>query len=807
MKLARPQLTDPGLTALKTAVRAAIVMPAVFAVASQLIQQPQASIFASFGSFAILIFVDFAGPPRTRLTAYLTLAAAGAVLVVLGSLCSRNAWLAAAAMAVVGFAILFAGVFNGYLAAGGTAAILAFVLAVSVPAPPAAIPWRLAGWGLASAAGICAVMLLWPPRQGKTLREEAARACLALADLAAGALATDQQTLTARSAAAGQLVSDLRAKLQSAPHRPTGPTGPAAALAALIDELHWLLASLQIVTGTADSPAGGSGTGSQGTAGRQSPATDGPATGGSGGPGTDGPATGGLRLTSTTAGDLCRDENAEAMMAAADVLRACAARLRGGSGRPDTGRLMQAQERVVRALGQRISRLPRDLGDQALESLVGRSFRIRAISYTTRQIAAYALAATGAAAEAADIPARSSLAQSPVSSAPAAAGRDDRRRAAPPWRLAALPAALQAIRDLAAEDASSGSVWLRNSVRGAAGLAIAVFIAQRADLQHSFWVVLGTLSVLRSNALGTGRSVVSALAGTAAGIVVGAAILIALGASDRVLWGILPAAVLVAAYAPRVISFAAGQAAFTVVLVVLFNIIQPTGWKVGLIRIEDVAIGFAVSLGVGLLFWPRGAAAVLRRNLAAAYSHGADYVAVAAWALTGGGHSGDPAQAGQSADTAVHRLDDAFRQYLAERSVKRMNPEGTAVLVAGARRVLRAGRSLDALSLLMTDGQEDAGSRQYGTSMDGQIESVRSWYVTLADSLANRTTVPRPQAADPPDRQRLMHEVRDYIASGDAPARHGALLVLWASEHLDILRRLEGQLADEVSAASAELPG
>src|ERR1035441_9642085 len=96
--------------------------------------------------------------------------------------------------------------------------------------PPAAIPWRLAGWGLASAAGICAVMLLWPPRQGKTLREEAARACLALADLAAGALATDQQPLAARSAAAGQLVSDLRAKLQSAPHRPTGPTGPAAAL-------------------------------------------------------------------------------------------------------------------------------------------------------------------------------------------------------------------------------------------------------------------------------------------------------------------------------------------------------------------------------------------------------------------------------------------------------------------------------------------------------------------------------------------------------------------------------------------------
>jgi hypothetical protein len=41
-------------------------------------------------------------------------------------------------------------------------------------------------------------------------------------------------------------------------------------------------------------------------------------------------------------------------------------------------------------------------------------------------------------------------------------------------------------------------------------------------LQHGFWVVLGTLSVLRSNALGTGRSILSALAGTAVGILAGA---------------------------------------------------------------------------------------------------------------------------------------------------------------------------------------------------------------------------------------------------------------------------------------------
>ena len=199
------------------------------------------------------------------------------------------------------------------------------------------------------------------------------------------------------------------------------------------------------------------------------------------------------------------------------------------------------------------------------------------------------------------------------------------------------------------------SVWFRNSVRGAVGLAIAVFIAQKSGLQHSFWVVLGTLSVLRSNALGTGRSVISALAGTAVGIVIGAAILIPLKGDDTVLWAILPVAVLLGGYAPRVISFAAGQAAFTVVVLVLFNIIQPTGWKVGILRIEDVAVGFAISLGVGLVFWPRGAAALLRQNLAAAYSRTSDYVAAMVEQLERAGRRREPGSRAELAATTAVR--------------------------------------------------------------------------------------------------------------------------------------------------------
>ena len=82
----------------------------------------------------MLVLASFSGPPRSRFIAYLSLGISGAVLVPVGTACSGNAWLAAAAMAVVGFVILFSGVINGYFAAGGTAAILVFVLSVSVPA-------------------------------------------------------------------------------------------------------------------------------------------------------------------------------------------------------------------------------------------------------------------------------------------------------------------------------------------------------------------------------------------------------------------------------------------------------------------------------------------------------------------------------------------------------------------------------------------------------------------------------------------------------------------------------------------------
>ena len=72
----------------------------------------------AFSDQVITGLVEFSGPVRSRLVAYLVLACAGAASVVLGTRCSRDARLAAGTMALVAFAILFAGVINSYFAAG-----------------------------------------------------------------------------------------------------------------------------------------------------------------------------------------------------------------------------------------------------------------------------------------------------------------------------------------------------------------------------------------------------------------------------------------------------------------------------------------------------------------------------------------------------------------------------------------------------------------------------------------------------------------------------------------------------------------
>jgi hypothetical protein len=243
--------------------------------------------------------------------------------------------------------------------------------------------------------------------------------------------------------------------------------------------------------------------------------------------------------------------------------------------------------------------------------------------------------------------------------------------------------------------ASFRSVWFLNSLRGSLALAAAVLVADLSGVQHGFWVVLGTLSVLRTNAASTESTALRALGGTVLGFVLGALLLLGIGTSPAALWTALPIAVAVAAYAPGALPFTIGQAAFTIVVLVLFNLLAPAGWTVGLLRIADVAIGCLVSLVVGVLFWPRGAASVVGDDLSDAFRRGAAYLTEAVdWAL---GTRHEPPGAGAAAVTAGIRLDEALRGFLAEQGAKRVSKGDLWMLVMASMRLRLTAYSLAGL--------------------------------------------------------------------------------------------------------------
>lgn len=699
MRLPRPRIADPGRFALRGALRAAIAMPATFAVAGAL-GDAQTALIASFGTFALLVLVDFSGPRRARLAAYAALAATGAVLVPLGTLCSTHAVAAAAVMAAIGFAILFAGVVNGYLAAGANAALLMYILPAMVPAAPGEIGARLAGWGMASVAAIASLLLLWPRRPHEALREGAAAACRALAAIAGGGDPDE----------AHAAVTELRRRFAATPYRPTGPTGQTGALAGIVDELDWIVPF----------------------AGRLAP--------------------GGRDTTAIRA-------------ATADVLREAAALLEG---RPPATSAVAALERERAAVTDALLARVADPGvhddDAALARTLGEAWGVRVVSFGALEIARYAAVAGGA------------------------------RRPDPRERgLRALAAGGR----LAARHASLRSVWLRNSARGAAGLALAVLVAQLMSVQHAFWVVLGTLSVLRSSALSIGRTALEALAGTAAGVVVGGLLVAAIDGDRVLLWVALPPAAVLAAYAPRAVSFGAGQAGFTVMVIVLFNLIVPAGWRVGLVRIEDIAIGVAISLAVGLLFWPRGAVATLRDGLGTAYARAAAYLEAALDRVLTGDDDAEATARERPALAAESLLDAAFRQALSERGAGRLALGPAATLVRGVARLRSTGDAMRAVADRVAGAPRTPAC---ATALEGETRALRGWYERFGAALAAGEPGPAPEARRGPAIDRLAPAVREAVDAGGRDRAMAAVVATWAGSHADALTAMEERVAQAAAA-------
>jgi hypothetical protein len=102
----------------------------------------------------------------------------------------------------------------------------------------------------------------------------------------------------------------------------------------------------------------------------------------------------------------------------------------------------------------------------------------------------------------------------------------------------------------------------------------------------------------------------------------------------------------------------------------------------------------------------------------------------------------------------------------------------------------------------MTD--PEAALTPCGENLDGEIHALRSWYVTLGDSFIHSTAIPPPHVRDDQGRRRLLGCVRTAVAEGAGTKVRSALVLLWASQHLDDLWRLESHLGRSAAEASSD---
>jgi uncharacterized membrane protein YccC len=698
----RPTWSTP---AAYRAVRATLVVPALFALTYEVIGNLQMATFAAFGGFATLVLANFGGTRRNVFVAHLTLGVVGSVLLVIGTAVTSSTALAALVTFPVVFCVLFAGIAGPNAASGGTAALLAYVLPAASPGTIAMIPSRLAGWWLATAAGTVAVLVLRPRPPSDRLRAAAADCAGAVADELAVLLSgqATPEDVEATIAVKHKLINTFAAT----PYRPTGLARADQALALLVETLEWCTALVADMV-------------------RE---------------GTD--------LTAISATDR------GLLQAAAEVLGDVEKLLGGADVRPDWERIQGLQD----ASAARVAALTEaECGEREVHI----AFHARIVAAAAQRAVLNALVASGRMPDS-------------EGTAPSAAIR--RRE----WRT------LRAAERLAGGHASLRSVWFLNSVRGALALAAAVAIADLANVQHGFWVVLGTLSVLRTNAASTGSTALRALAGTVVGFFIGAAFILLIGDNTAALWAALPVAVFVAAYSPGTAPFAVGQAAFTVTVSVLYNILVPVGWKVGVLRVEDVAIGAAVSAVVGLLFWPRGAAAVVSDDLADAYHDGGVYLVQAtAWAV---GNRENQPDADVRAENAGIRLDDALRGLLAEQGTKRVPKEQVWRLVGGSMRLRLTAQSLADI----TRPQTSTDPARY--ALVQEAARLAGWCDGVAARLGRASAT-------------VARELADALGDDVTAMRSAQGYLLWVRHHLDHFRHHLNELEEPVAeiADRREMP-
>ncbi|MGW7342309.1 FUSC family protein [Streptomyces sp. NPDC054854] len=216
--------------------------------------------------------------------------------------------------------------------------------------------------------------------------------------------------------------------------------------------------------------------------------------------------------------------------------------------------------------------------------------------------------------------------------------------------------------------AARRSVLFQNAVRLSLALAAARLIAGEDTLPHGFWVLLATLTLTRTTVEETRSTVRVALIGTLAGALVAATLLAVVGTDIAVYAAALPPLMLVAFTLGPVKGVGWAQAMFTLVVALVFAQLAPATWQLAEFRLLDVLTGSAIGAVFGLLAWPRGAQAELRRSVAVLLRGAAENVVATTTQIAAGGVRVPvlSAPGHRSLRTALILAESAYAQYQSE---------------------------------------------------------------------------------------------------------------------------------------------
>ncbi|MEU8157714.1 FUSC family protein [Micromonospora sp. NPDC048986] len=333
------------------------------------------------------------------------------------------------------------------------------------------------------------------------------------------------------------------------------------------------------------------------------------------------------------------------------------------------------------------------------------------------------------------------------------------------------------------------SAHLHSSLRLAVALAIARVAAGVLQLTHGFWVLLATLTVLRTSAADTRTALRPAVLGTIVGAIVSGGVMLVV--DEPIVYAVvLPVTLLLAFGVGRLLGPVWQQALFTLLLTVVFAQLSPEGWRLAEARLVDVLLGAVIGVLAGVAIWPRGAGHDLRHNATRYLAASADAVEQTVQSILG--DAPPPAGALSRVRRRMVLIDSSYCQYHSERhDPHRQQVNWDAVLSAG-HHVVPGAESL----LRRNPPGCLAGWPGAAALLRDSTGRLRSAYDALADEVAHGRTPQR--APVPTSCVDQLDRIRPLLGEADhRSVRHLVEVDRWLAGLADSLARIPVPAADE----------